>query len=217
MSYGWELHHLLNDLAQGKKPTSELDAYFQRQRRAYRGNDFRMYFTSNHDENSWNGTEFERMGLNHLPAFVLSATVRGGMPLLYTGQEASFNRRLRFFEKDTVDWSGPSLESFYRSVFELKHTQDALSNGAWGGAQTALKTDGGSRVYAFTRSRGENVVLVIVNFGEATAVAYTGLTPTGAYTDWFAKSTVSLGAAGRLDIPSHGYRVFVRKSNSRGT
>ena len=31
MTYGWELHHLLNELAQGKKPTRALDAYFARQ------------------------------------------------------------------------------------------------------------------------------------------------------------------------------------------
>ena len=113
-----------------------------------------MYFTSNHDENSWNGTEFERMGANHLPAFVLSATAQNSMPLLYTGQEVSLKKRLRFFEKDTVDWSGPSLASFYRAMFDLKHPQPALANGAWGGAQTALETDGGDRVYAFTRTRG---------------------------------------------------------------
>jgi alpha-amylase len=215
MSYGWELHHLLNDLAQGKKSTAELDAYLQRQKRAYRGNDFRMYFTSNHDENSWNGTEFERMGANHLAAFVLSATVRASMPLLYTGQEASFARRLRFFEKDTVDWSGPSLESFYRSMFALKHTQEALWNGAWGGAQTALKTDGGNRVYAYTRARGASSVLVAVNFGDAASSAgYQGLSQPGEYTDWFTKAAVSLAAAGRLDIPAHGYRVLVRNRRS---
>ena len=54
-----------------------------------------MYFTSNHDENSWNGTEFERMGPDYAALFVLAATAQGGMPLLYTGQEAGLNRRLK--------------------------------------------------------------------------------------------------------------------------
>jgi glycosidase len=210
-TYGWELHHLLNDIAQGKKATSELSAYFQRQKRAYRAQDFRLYFTTNHDENSWNGTEFERMGANHQPAFVLSATARGGMPLLYTGQEASLKKRLRFFDKDTVDWSGPSLATFYRSVFALKHAQDALWNGAWGAPQTTLSTNGGNRVFAFVRSRGQRAVLVALNFGDIPAsVAYDGLTSTGAYSDWFSKSTVTLNGAGKLDIPAHGYRVLVR-------
>ncbi len=211
MTYGWELHHLLNDIAQGKKTTAVLDGYFAKQNSVFGAGDYRMYFTSNHDENSWQGTEFERMGENHLPAFILSATVQGSMPLLYTGQEVSMNKRLRFFEKDTVDWTGASLESFYRSVFDLKHSQAALWNGAWGGAQTALKTNGGDRVYAFTRAQGANSVLVAVNFGGTAArVDYQALPRPGDYTDWFDKTKVALASSGSLDVPAHGYRVLVR-------
>lgn len=211
MTYGWELHHLLNDISQGKKGTEALDAYFAEQNRLYPADAYRMYFTSNHDENSWNGSEFERMGENHIPSFVLGATVQSSMPLLYTGQEASLHKRLRFFAKDTVDWSGPSLASFYRALFDLKHSQPALANGAWGGRQTTLRTDGGSRVYAFTRTRGANTVLVAVNFGDALAsVAYQDLRQPGDYTDWFGKRRVALAANGTLDIPAHGFRVLVR-------
>ncbi|HET7459922.1 MAG TPA: alpha-amylase family glycosyl hydrolase [Longimicrobium sp.] len=210
-TYGWELHHLLNEIAQGKKGTAELDRYFARQDSAYGRGPYRMYFTSNHDENSWNGTEFERMGANHLAAFVLSATAQNGFPLLYTGQEASMNKRLRFFERDTVDWNGPSLAPFYTRMFELKHTQPALANGPWGAPQTRLATSGGDRVYAYTRTKGANTVLVAVNFGDAPArAAYQGLAAPGAYTDWFARTPVTLAAAGVLDIPAHGYRVLVR-------
>ena len=211
MTYGWELHHLLNEISTGKRSTAELDRYFARQDTLYGSGAYRMYFTSNHDENSWQGTEFERMGANHVPAFVLSATAARGMPLLYTGQEVSLNKRLRFFEKDTVDWSGPSLADFYRALLDLKERQPALANGPWGGAQTPLRTNGGDRVYAFTRTRDANTVLVAVNFGDAPArVAYQGLAQPGEYTDWFAKSKVPLAAAGSLDIPAHGYRVLVR-------
>ncbi|MDB4951394.1 MAG: alpha amylase catalytic region [Gemmatimonadetes bacterium] len=210
-TYGWELHHLLNDIAQGKKPTSTLDAYFARQRTQFPRTALRMYFTTNHDENSWNGTEFERMGANHLPSFVVAATVEGSFPLLYTGQEVSMSKRLRFFEKDTVDWSGPSLAPFYTAMFDLKHRSPALANGPWGAPQTALRTDGGDRVYAFTRTLGSNTVLVAVNFGDAPVHAsYMALGQPGAYTDWFAKTPVTLAAAGSIDIPAHGYRVLVR-------
>ena len=209
-TYGWELHHLLNEIAQGKRPTTDLDAYFARQRRDYPRTAYRMYFTSNHDENSWNGSEFERMGENHLPAFILAATAQLGMPLIYSGQEASLRKRLRFFEKDTIDWSGTSLVGFYRSVVDLKHGNDALWNGADGGDQVRLETDGGNRVYAYTRSRGENAVLVAVNFGDApTQISYTGLSHTGQFADWFNKSRVTLGSLGTIDVPAHGYRVLV--------
>ncbi|HEX2189480.1 MAG TPA: alpha-amylase family glycosyl hydrolase [Longimicrobiaceae bacterium] len=210
-TYGWELHHLLNKVAKGEEPASALDRYFAKDDSLYPPGAYRMYFTSNHDENSWQGSEFERMGPNHAPAFVLSATAENSIPLVYTGQEASLNKRLRFFEKDTVDWSGPSLAGFYRSLLELKETQPALANGPWGGEQAKLRTDGGDRVYAYTRTRGENTVLVALNFGDAPVrVSYQGLPQPGAYTDWFTRAPVTLAAAGTLEVPAHGYRVLVR-------
>jgi glycosidase len=211
MTYGWEFHHLLNDISKGKASTGALNTYFAKQAATYGPDVYRMYFTSNHDENSWQGTEFERMGANHIPSFVLAATVQNGMPLLYTGQEVSMRKRLRFFEKDTVDWNGPSLASFYRSMFDLKHSQPSLWNGAAGGVQTALRTSGGDRVYAFTRTRGRNTILVAVNFGDGAAqVRYEGLAQPGPYTDWLTRSTVALAPSASLEIPAHGYRIFVR-------
>jgi glycosidase len=133
------------------------------------------------------------------------------MPLLYTGQEVSMKKRLRFFEKDTVDWNGPSLADFYKAVFELKHTQPALANGPWGGPQSELLTNGGKRVYAYTRTRDTNTVLVAVNFDNAPAtVTYRRLTNAGAYTDWFSKNPTTLADTGRIEIPPNGYRVLVR-------
>ena len=121
------------------------------------------------------------------------------------------NKRLRFFDKDTVDWSGPSLAPFYARTLALKHRNAALANGASGGPQVKLVTDGGERVYAYTRTRGANTVLVAVNFADAPArVTYRGLARPGTYTDWYDRSTLTLAATGQLDVPAHGYRVLVR-------
>jgi glycosidase len=211
MTYGWELHHLMNEVAQGKKPAGAFDAYFARQDSLFGRGAYRMYFTSNHDENSWNGSEFERMGANALPMYVFAATVEQSMPLLYTGQEVSLRKRLRFFEKDTVDWNGPSLARFYRAVFDLKHREPALANGAFGGTQTTLRTSGGDRVYAYERVKGNNVVVVALNFGDApVSAAYQGLSGAGRFTDWFSRKAASLPMNGTIDIPAHGYRILVR-------
>ena len=210
-SYGWEWHHMINEIARGKRPVADLDTYEREQDRRYPEQAYRLYFTSNHDENSWQGTEFERMGANHAPAFVLAATLEQSMPLLYTGQEVSLGKRLRFFDKDTVDWNGTSLAPFYRAMFDLKHRNEALWNGAHGGPQVRLATEGGDAVYAFTRTRGANTVLVAVNFGgAATRVSYSALPRPGDYTDWFTRSTVPLAATGSLDVPANGYRILVR-------
>jgi glycosidase len=211
MTYGWEFHHLLNDVAQGKQGATALDAYFARQDSLFGPDDYRMYFTSNHDENSWNGSEFERMGANAQAAYVLAATAVRGMPLLYTGQEASLRRRLQFFQKDTVTWGDTTLVPFYRTLFDLKHREAALANGALGGPQRRLTTDGGERTYAFTRTRGGNTVLVALNFGDApAALHYRDLSQPGRYTDWFSHAPATLAAQGTIEVPAHGWRVLVR-------
>lgn len=210
-TYGWEWHHLMNDIAKGKKSFDDLARYVERGRTDYPAGAFRMYFTSDHDENSWNGTEFERMGANHQAAFILAATMERSLPLLYTGQELGMTKRLRFFDKDTATGSDPKLAAFYTAVFALKHAQPALANGAWGAPQVPLANTAGDRVYAFTRTAGANTVLVAVNMGDTpAAVAYTGLAATGAYTDWFSKAAATLGATGTLDVPAHGWRVLTK-------
>lgn len=209
-SYGWSFHHLLNAIAQGKEPVSRIDEYLQKES-AYPANAYRMYFTSNHDENSWQGTEFERMGDDHLAAFVVSATIANSFPLLYTGQEARLSRRLRFFDKDTVDFADTTLVPFYRALFTAKAEVPALWNGAEGGAQAKLAGTGGDAVYAYVRSKGGSHVVVAVNFGDAAAeYAYTGLAAPGTYRDIFTGRTVDLGAVGTLTLPAHGYAVLAR-------
>lgn len=211
MTYGWEFHHLLNLLARGEQPVAALDEYLAKHDSTYPPDAYRMYFTTNHDENSWNGSEFERMGANHAPAFILSATFQNSMPLIYTGQEAGLSKRLRFFEKDTVAWTDTSWTPFYRTVVELRHTQEALRNGEAGGPQARLETQGGERVYAFTRTRGSNTVLVAINFADApVSVTYDGLARPGDYVDWFNRRPFALAETGSFDIPANGYRVLVR-------
>ena len=210
-TYGWEFHHLLNAIAQGKEPVGRIDDYLAKQQREYPANAFRMYFTSNHDENSWQGTEFERMGDDHKPAFVLAATLANSFPLLYTGQEAGLNKRLRFFQKDTVSWADRSLTPFYRTLFDLKARVPALWNGAEGGTQVRLDGTGAEGVYAFTRTKGESQLVVAVNFSDAPATfAYAGLGAPGRYKDAFTEAEVELGATGTIALPAHGYVVLSR-------
>lgn len=150
------------------------------------------------------------MGANHLPAFIVAATSERSFPLLYSGQEAGLNKRLRFFEKDTIAWNQLPFAQFYQSMFELKATQPALRNGALGGEQVALAHDGGDRVYAYTRTAGANTVVVFVNFGDAAReVTYNGLTRTGRYRDWFDRSTMSLEGSGKVRVTANSFRILV--------
>jgi glycosidase len=211
-TYSWELFHLMNDIASGKKPVGTLDTLLAKQDSLYAATDYRLTFTSNHDENSWAGTEFERMGPNHKSAYVVSALLARSMPLLYSGQEASFNRRLQFFEKDSVDWSGATLEPFYRTLFSLRHEYDVLWSGPWGASQVRLTTDQPDKVFAFSRSRGRQSVVVLANFGSApVTVKYSGFTQPGEYLDFFNGTPATLDTAGTVLVQANDYRVFAKR------
>lgn len=133
-SYAWELHHILNDIAQGKKSTNDLKAYIVRDAEATPDDAFRLMFTSNHDENSWAGTEFDRMGDAAEVMALLTFTLPNGQPLIYTGQEMGYNHRFEFFEKDPIPaWQENEYTDFYKKLIRLHHENPALAAGERGG------------------------------------------------------------------------------------
>lgn len=129
-SYAWELHHLLNDVAQGKAPAKAVTDYMVKDdsiAKSVPANYWRLTFTSNHDENSWSGTEMERMGQYHRLMALLTFTLPHSQPLIYTGQEIGFDHRLQFFEKDPIpSWDANDYTEDYQMLCELRHAHPAL-------------------------------------------------------------------------------------------
>lgn len=82
MTYGWEFHHIMNQIYKGKAGPNDIEKYLLKNDSIYPKDAYRMYFITNHDENAWNGTEFERLG-NAVETFFTLATIVPGMPLLY--------------------------------------------------------------------------------------------------------------------------------------
>ena len=98
MTYDWTLHKIMNGIAEGEKSARDLIDHMNIDNKKYPKNAFRMQFTSNHDENTWNGTVFERLG-NAAESFAVFSFLIPDMPLIYSGQEAGLNKRLEFFDK----------------------------------------------------------------------------------------------------------------------
>lgn len=158
-SYAWELHHLLNDIAQGKKSIPELLEYVKHDAERFPHDAFRLMFTSNHDENSWAGTEFERMGDAAKVMAVLTFTLPNGQPLIYTGQEIGWNHRFQFFEKDPVPaWEVNEFTQFYQDLIKLRHGHPALRPGGKGGRFEVVSAEDSTLV--FRRVLGNDVVTV---------------------------------------------------------
>ncbi|MBR5042233.1 MAG: alpha-amylase [Bacteroidales bacterium] len=164
-NYAWELHHLLNGLAQGSKTVQDLKDYIERDAARFPREAFRLTFTSNHDENSWSGTEFEREGAAADACAVLCFTLPGSQPLIYTGQEIGLDRRLAFFEKDPItDWSPNEHTEFWKKLIDMKHRLRALDAGEKGGPIEFIDAPEG--VIAFSREVKGSKVVVAANFGD---------------------------------------------------
>ena len=168
-TYAWKLHHLLNDVAQGTKTAQDIRDYLAEDD-AWMGTDgFRLMFTSNHDENSWSGSEFERMGDAAKVMEVLCFTMPKGQPLVYTGQEVGITRRLEFFEKDPItDWSPNEYTSFIQELVALRHAHPCLAAGKKG-APAILIPDVPDSVLAFRRSLQDDSVTVYANLSSVPA------------------------------------------------
>jgi len=162
MYYGWELHHLMNDVAQQKKTVNDLWAYFQKADTTFQPYAIRMNFTSNHDENSWNGTEFERMGAAS-DAFAAFTYVVPGMPLIYTGQEFANNHRLEFFEKDCIERNHTHHFAMYQDLNRARKQNPALFSPEMGAPMVRIECDN-ENIFACARQLNDNTVLGIFNF-----------------------------------------------------
>ena len=160
-SYAWELHHMLNAIARGEKNIPELLEYIAKDAERQPADAFRLMFTSNHDENSWAGTEFERMGEAAKLMAVLTFTLPSGQPLIYTGQEMGWNHRFQFFEKDPIPaWEKNEYFDFYKELIAIRHANPALAAGSKGGKFEVVSAENG--VLVFTRTLPENKVTVKV-------------------------------------------------------
>ena len=158
-SYAWELHHMLNAIARGEKNISELLEYIAKDAERHPENASRLMFTSNHDENSWAGTEFERMGDAAKLMAILTFTLPNGQPLIYTGQEMGWNKRFQFFEKDHIPaWEKNEYFNFYKELIQIRHNNPALAAGGKGGKFEVISTTDSTLV--FTRTLPENKVTV---------------------------------------------------------
>lgn len=166
MGYGWEVHHIFNEIAKGTKSVKDFDSYMAKKDSVYQKEDFFMNFITNHDENAWNGTEYERMG-DAVEAFTALTYVMPGMPLIYNGQEYDFNKRLKFFEKDTVTHNKGKMFPIYEKLGKLKNENPALNGGSKSASYERISTSDDVNILAFKREKNGKKVYFIGNFSES--------------------------------------------------
>lgn len=160
--YGWPMHHLMNDIANGKKQFSDFKQWRKEDSIKYKKG-LRMNFITNHDENSWNGSEIERMGLAY-QAFAVLVHMMDGIPLIYSGQEEPLEKRLKFFEKDNIGFEQFKAVRFYKDLIRFKKNNPALWNRPYGGEIEEVVDH--PSVFAFKRTKEDNSVFVLINVSD---------------------------------------------------
>lgn len=156
-AYTWTWMHRTREWYEKRLPLDSLIPVLERYQKAP---GWKAWFTSNHDENSWNGSEYEKYGDAALPLAVFSCTWQG-VPLLYNGQELPNKKRLEFFEKDPIEWTGNNqLHGFYKTLLQL-HTANAA---LWADSEVLrLRTSDDAHILAYLRKRGKEEVVVVLN------------------------------------------------------
>jgi glycosidase len=212
MSYAWELHHLLNEIAQGKKKAEDIWSYFSKQDSLYPADAYRMNFITNHDENSWNGTEWDRMGKAVQACAVLTFTLPG-MPLIYSGQETGNRKKLEFFEKDLIEWNDSSNQTpFYTRLIELKKEHRSLWNGNQGGDLQRMETGMDDSIFAFSRAKKGDRVIVLTNLSdEQVSFTPSGEGWNGKYENFFTGETTAMKEGEALVMKPWEYRILIGK------
>jgi glycosidase len=169
----------------------------------------KLFFTSNHDENSWNGTEYEKYGVTAKAWAVFTATW-GGLPLVYSGQEIPNPKRLSFFEKDELDWSQqtkqPALHGFYKALFSLRTQNEAVVFGQ----NQMLQTPYPNSIVAFIKKHQNNVVLVLLNISEHNRLAFEISHPllSGTFEQIFSGLRFSFSSKEKFELQAGEYLVY---------
>lgn len=159
--YPWEMFHMMVKVAAGERSAFALDSVKAKYDTVYPKEAIPMYFTSNHDENSWNKSDYGTFpGIAHAPFAVFSQTMGGTVPLVYSGQEEPLLRPLKFFEKDPIVFGKFERAKFYKSLQDLRKKNPALAADA-SFRKVTLGND--TAVYAYVREKGNHKILVILN------------------------------------------------------
>ena len=204
MGWGWDSHRLMNDIAQGKKTVADWNTNVKNIASKYAQDDIMMNFTSSHDENSWNGSEYERLGAATETFAALSYLIPG-MPLIYNGQEYDFDKRLKFFEKDQITHTKGKMYSVYEKLGALKNTNVALNGGKTPASYSRLNNN--INALAFIREKEGKKVIYIANLSKEANSFSVPLE--GTYTDYMTGKKITFTKNSNLNYAAWEYHILI--------
>ncbi len=209
-SYTWTWMHKTKDFYQNKLPLDSLLTVLKKYV-DLGDSTMRAWFTTNHDENSWNGTEYEKYGDMAKALAVFSATWNG-VPLLYSGQEIGNTQRIEFFEKDIIiaGENAAMMTAFYKTLLHLKSSNAALMAGDARVQTFRIKTSDPKNVMAYLRKNGNKEVLVVLNLSPQKDLHFDIMDEkvTGIYTNVFSGAANDFTKEKSFEMQAWEYLVY---------
>jgi hypothetical protein len=211
-AYTWTWMHKSEDFYKHKVDIDVLKNVLEQYDVVCGNNHIPLWFTSNHDENSWNGTEYEKYGDMTNLLSVLSFT-RNGLPMIYSGQELPNLKRLEFFEKDVIEWEAAfKLHDFYHTLLELHTNNPALRAADESVVTYPLAINEHKNTIAYLRKNGNYEVLVLLNFSnEKIIFELENENIKGKYNNVFDKKSTDLTVDKDFELEPWGYRVYEKQ------
>ena len=208
ISYTWRWMHEIELFCQGKKSLLDAVNVLESYKTDFPTNAIRMFFTSNHDENSWNGTEYEKYGKYALNLAVFSCCFVG-LPLLYTGQELPNTNRFPFFDKAPIVWRPINdLHTFYKTLYTFRSQTKLYSTATLAAVKFNYQLLA-LNILAFSIEDGDDEVVVFLNFNPQTIENYVPLChSTKVYRNVFLDKLITVDDDFLLTLPSAGYLVL---------
>ncbi|MEO6289894.1 MAG: alpha-amylase family glycosyl hydrolase [Ginsengibacter sp.] len=206
-TYTWRWMHASEEFYHGRMNLQSLLTVLYKSVTEFPGNGFRVYFTSNHDENSWNGTQFEKYGDAAKLMTVFSCTWNG-MPMIYSGEELPNRKRLKFFEKDPIEWDGNfGLHDFYKTLLILHSANDALRAGDPDIHTKIVSHPDDHEIFSYLRKNGEHQVLVVLNCSTYSK-SFQVRDVHGVFRNVFGGPDLNFDQEHYVDLDPWGYLVF---------
>ena len=210
-SYAWKWLHIMEGYWKRTAGMSALGNVLNYYLQQYPPHALRAFFTTNHDENSHSGSEYERMGDAAIP-FSVFCCLFDGIPLLYSGQEIPNKKRLFFFDKDEINWDQSCLlHDFYKILLNLRKSNPSLTSGRHQTNTQILSNTAGERVLCFLRKKEADEVLVIINLSsEKESVIISGQSLSGSYKDVFNPAHHDYVSGQPVLLNAWDYRVYIK-------
>ena len=207
-TYAWGWKEAMQELVADGSGAGAMRGYYTGQNVTWPSGAYRMVYTDNHDQNSWDGVAAEIYGPAYETAIALSF-VGPGIPLIYNGQEADLNRQLEFFEKDEIEWQQGEQDALFRQLIALKTKERALWNGKHGDGLVEIPNDAAADVLSFVRGEGEERVLAVFNLSPRNhEVGFDLARHHGSFTNALNGEAIAIDAETTFSLNAWEYRIF---------